>query len=56
MEKKKHLRRRQCGKKHRHREYSSAWSHAKHLWLKDGERLAIYKCRWCGCFHVGHKT
>lgn len=56
MSRKRAERRRMCGKKQRHRESSDAERHAAQLWYKDGERMNVYRCRWCGYYHVGHRS
>lgn len=48
---------RECGTKHRHDTKTQAEAQ---LWslVRAGTRRArmqIYKCRHCGCWHVGHK-
>lgn len=48
-------RRRQCGSKRKHLTVSEAEEHAAHLMKKDGEVMVVYLCRWCACYHVGHR-
>lgn len=55
MSAKRKLRRRQCGHKMRHAGKLSAILHLKALRRKDDEVMTVYRCRWCGCWHVGHK-
>ncbi len=46
--------------KHAHPSFREAVDHV--LWLKkrDGDRdprkLDIYRCKWCGSWHVGHNS
>jgi hypothetical protein len=55
MSSKRKVRLRQCGHKVKHSDEREAWGHARHLYEKDGARMSVYKCRWCGGYHVGHR-
>lgn len=28
---------------------------AVHLKRRDGKRMNVYKCKYCGFYHIGHK-
>lgn len=56
MSSKRKWRRRQCGHKVRHQDIGAALGHMRELVRKDGAAMGVYKCRWCGCYHVGHRS
>lgn len=55
MASKRHLRRKACEGKKRYARPSGANTHKRKLGLKDAEVMAVYKCQFCGGWHVGHK-
>lgn len=55
MASKRHIRRKQCGTKIRHKTRENADYHA-YLLRRKGERIIhCYHCNFCGGWHVGHK-
>jgi hypothetical protein len=49
---------RHCDKKVRHESPAAAEAHRQGLIrerLTDPERLSVYVCRYCGCWHVGNR-
>lgn len=52
---KRACRRRQCSDKVKHECEASAVEHVRELVVKDGAAMSVYKCRWCGSWHVGHR-
>lgn len=59
MASKRRLRRRQCGKKQRHKQKGEAIAHLFSLAHSPGfvryAGLTIYRCPFCKQYHVGHK-
>jgi len=55
MASKRRVRRKQCQHKKRHPDQQSARYHRFLLNQKDGEQMNVYKCRFCGGWHVGHQ-
>lgn len=49
-----HIRARRCFKV-RHLDRDSAFDHLVEMEMKGGHDLNVYRCRWCKCFHVGHR-
>lgn len=47
----------QCSGKQRHPDRAAAEAHVFALARAGGmlKRLRVYLCRFCGCWHVGHK-
>lgn len=45
---------RQCGKKKRHDSKDKALIHARYLIEKTGRAFSVYKCGYCGHWHVGN--
>lgn len=45
-----------CLDKVRHATYGSAKRHRNRLGRVDDDEMTIYWCRFCGGFHLGHKT
>jgi rubrerythrin len=45
--------RKQCGRKRKHWRRRTAREHKKRLEAKDGQQVAIYRCKYCGALHVG---
>ena len=53
---KRRIRRKQCDGKIRHKTKEDAHSARYSLQKKTGEWLRIYKCKFCGGWHVGHPS
>ena len=53
MASKRHVRRKSCEGKFRHENKTTAISHEIGL-RRLGERVVVYKCRFCKGYHVGH--
>jgi hypothetical protein len=51
MSSKRHLRRRSCESKRAYPTQQAAWGGLKRT---AGSGLLLYRCRWCGQYHVGH--
>lgn len=56
MSSKRAIRRKACKGKVRHQCAEHAWAHLRALLKKrdDGLRMNVYRCRFCGGWHVGH--
>jgi len=54
MSSKRQLRRKECGNKEKFPTFATASFVAKKQSFKLNKRINAYKCKWCGCFHVGH--
>lgn len=50
MTSRRRLRRAQCGNKIGHEDEDAAWAHLRNL---GGKNSGVYRCRWCGRWHVG---
>jgi rubrerythrin len=48
-------RRRQCGEKVRHATEAEARREAELLSQEHGKPFAVYRCPWCGQWHVGSR-
>lgn len=56
MASKRHQRRRKCTDKVAHAEKGQADAHARRLGVTyQGQAWAVYRCEFCGCWHVGRK-
>ena len=49
------LRARACDKKRVYNNQSHAESAAIDVGRRTGEELNAYKCKFCSCWHIGHK-
>lgn len=54
MASKRHVRRVACGSKKRYASQEEAGRHAGAARYAYGGYFAVYRCRWCGGFHIGH--
>lgn len=56
MASKRRLRRRSCERKVRHEDPGAAWAMVKRLHRTKGDQgnLQVYRCPFCGGWHVGH--
>lgn len=46
-----------CGRKQRHENRAAAENH-RHNLIRQGAaplQLVAYRCKFCGCWHVGHR-
>jgi rubrerythrin len=48
-------RRRECGDKVRHDTQEDARREAELLSRVHGGGFSVYRCPWCGCWHVGSR-
>jgi hypothetical protein len=55
MASKRHVRQNQCGHKRHYPGVKAAKSAAVLLFRRTGEKLASYHCKFCGCWHIGHR-
>lgn len=56
MSSKRARRRQACAGKQRHETEAAARAHAASLYRKRGAQgLNVYKCKFCGAWHVGHR-
>ncbi len=55
MASKRRIRGKSCTGKIRHKTREGAEAHARDLRSK-GERVWVYRCHFCGGWHVGHPT
>lgn len=55
MASKRHVRQKQCGDKQRYSDIKAAKSAAVLLFFRTGEKLTSYRCKFCGCWHIGHR-
>lgn len=49
---------RSCGAKQKHLSWGKAAAHIRSLVRRfdiDPNSMAIYRCKWCQTFHVGHR-
>ena len=56
MSSKRHLRRKSCEGKIRHADKGGAVQQINSLWRLSHEHMRPYHCRFCGGWHVGHKS
>lgn len=58
MASKRRLRRQSCGRKVRHETAQAGLDHIHHLHRSKGFQgpMDVYRCRFCGAFHVGHSA
>lgn len=58
MSSKRAMRRSACDGKIRHETLQGAASHRNGLYHRKGEQgtLDIYRCQFCGGWHIGHKS
>jgi hypothetical protein len=54
MASKRHIRRKSCGDKVRHRSEAAAMAESRRLYKKHGGFIQAYKCKHCGSWHCGH--
>lgn len=56
MASKRRIRRESCTGKVRHPSARAGLDHIRHLYIAKGwqGRMVVYRCRFCGGFHVGH--
>ncbi len=51
MASKRQIRRKECGNKIKYETHEAANKVRKHV---DYYKTNVYKCKWCGGFHIGH--
>ena len=51
MASKRQIRRKECGNKHKYDTHDQANFVREHYYKC---KLSVYKCKWCGGFHIGH--
>lgn len=56
MSSKRHVRRKQCDGKIRHASAQDAGYHRHLLNVKDPAPMSVYRCKFCGAFHVGRMS
>ncbi len=58
MSSKRHLRRKACEGKRRFTDYNEARYIEKQLIIQGDQsrKLNVYKCPFCHCYHVGHRS
>jgi len=54
MASKRHVRQRVCGNKQRYLNLKAAKSASVLLFLRTGEKLTSYRCKYCRWWHIGH--
>lgn len=56
MASKRRIRLRECSRKIRYDSQAAAQPAIQSLYWKRGDRVYAYKCRWCGGWHIAHKS
>ncbi len=54
MSSKRARRRRVCERKRRYSAVAQAYAAARAMWTHKQEVLTVYRCDYCGLWHIGH--
>lgn len=56
MSSKRRIRKSQCGQKKKYRDQTEAYAALSSLYRREGYVGQVYRCRWCGSYHLGRKA